>query len=91
MRIADAALEGVGRDYKEQLHHLFEYDFDVHKSHLTPAELRLPGGLVVQVRLNERSPYVVRRDDTGLYVEDCGQRLSNIEWLARPEFYSRKT
>ncbi len=91
VRIEGAALAGLGCQYKEQLHHLFEYDFDVHKTHLAPSELRLPGGSIVQVRLNERSPYLVRPEGAELFVECRGERLSTLEWIERPAFYSRKT
>jgi hypothetical protein len=91
LRVEPAALEGLGREYKEQLHHLFEYDFDVHTSHLAPSELRLAGGSCVQVRLNRRSPYVVRRQGDELFVEGWGETLSSLQWIARPAFYSQTT
>lgn len=91
MRIDPTALAGLGTLYKEQLHHLFEYDFDVHLKQAAPSEMRLPGGSNVQVRLNERSPYLARREGDTLFVEMGGQRLSTIEWIERPAFYSRKT
>ncbi len=91
VRIDGEALAGLGSEYKEQLHHLFEYDFDVHMTHLAPSELRLAGGSIVQVRLNERSPYLIRRESSELYVECGGKRLSTLEWIERPAFYAQKT
>jgi hypothetical protein len=91
IRLDPSALEGVGTTWKEQLHHLFEYDFDVHQSHRSPAEFRLPGGAVVQVRLNERSRYFVTRAGGELRVEEHGLPLFPIEWLARPAYYSQTT
>src|SRR5262245_27029319 len=91
VRISDSAYEGVGRQFKEQVHHLFEYDFDLHQAHACPAEMRLPGGSVVQVRLNERSPFLVRRQGEILILEEGPREISTVEWLARPAFYDRKT
>ena len=61
VRIAESGYEGVGQQFKEQVHHLFEYDFDLHQTRACPAELRLPRGTVVQVRLNELLPASVLR------------------------------
>ena len=47
VRISDSAYEGVGKQFKEQVHHLFEYDFDLHQERSCPAEMRLPSGTVV--------------------------------------------
>lgn len=91
IRIEDPAYEGVGGEHKEQVHHLFEYDFDLHQERRCPAEIRLPGGTVVQVRLNARSPYLVRRIAGRLVLEELGQEICEIEWLARPGFYDQKT
>ncbi len=91
IRVDKSALAGVGRQYKEQVHHLFEYDFDLHGPSVQPADLRLPAGSVVQVRLNHRSPFLIRRCDELLVLEENGKELTTIEWLERPEFYSMKT
>src|SRR3990172_10254904 len=84
VRVGEAALEGVGRQYKEQLHHLFEYDFDLHKTRACPADMRLPQGSVVQVRLNGRSPFMIDRRGDVLVLEDAGREISTVEWLERP-------
>ncbi len=91
IQIADAAYEGVGTQFKEQVHHLFEYDFDLHHDQACPAEMRLPQGTVVQVRLNEHSPYRVQRRGDQLILEKGQHELSTLEWLERPAFYDRKT
>ena len=91
IRIADSAYEGVGQQFKEQVHHLFEYDFDLHHTRACPAEMRLPGGTVVQVRLNERSPFLVRRQGEALRLEEGSNELARVEWLERPAFYDLKT
>lgn len=91
VQIAKSALEGVGEIYKEQVHHLFEYDFDLHHSHVCPAEMRLPNGSVVQVRLNSRSPFLVERNGNSLVILEEGKEITEIEWLKRPDFYNQKT
>lgn len=91
IRIDKSALEGVGQEFKEQVHHLFEYDFDLHTTGACPAEMRLPRGSVVQVRLNHRSPFqVVRRGDV-LTLLEAGREITSLEWLKRPQFYSQCT
>jgi hypothetical protein len=91
VRTADSALAEVGSRYKEQVHHLFEYDFDVHKEHAQPSEIKLPGGTVVQVRLNDRSPFMVHRRGDVLMLEDNGREIGTLDWLERPAFYGRST
>lgn len=91
VRIDDPALRGVGGEHKEQVHHLFEYDFDLHTTRLYPAELRLPGGSVVQVRLNARSPLSVDRRDGALMLEEAGRAVTTLQWLERPAFYRLHT
>lgn len=91
VRIADSGYEGVGQQFKEQVHHLFEYDFDLHQTRACPAEMRLPGGTVVQVRLNERSPFRIRRVEETLRLEEGTREIATIEWLERPAFYKLKT
>lgn len=91
VRVGESAFGGVGRQHKEQVHHLFEYDFDVHAAPLQPAEMRLPGGSVVQVRLNHHSPFLVERRGDTLVLEEAGRALVTIEWLERPAFYNLAT
>ena len=91
VRISDSAYEGVGKQFKEQVHHLFEYDFDLHKERPCPAEMRLPSGTVVQVRLNESSPFLVRRQHDELILEEQSREVSRVQWLERPAFYDLKT
>ena len=91
-RVAAGALDGVGERFKEQVHHLFEYDFDLHQRRAAPSELRLPGGSIVQVRLNERSPFTIDRGEDGrLVVSHGGAPRSSAEWIDRPNFYSLTT
>jgi hypothetical protein len=91
IRIDQSAYDGVCEKYKEQVHHLFEYDFDLHTESHYPAEMRLPGGSIVQVRLNKGSSFLVRRQGQDLILEENMKEISTIEWLERPEFYNFKT
>lgn len=91
VRVGASALAGVGREYKEQLHHLFEYDFDLHKTRAYPADMRLPRGSVVQVRLNARSSFLIERRGDVLILEEAGRELTTVEWLKRPAFYDLQT
>lgn len=91
VRVDESGLAGVGEQHKEQVHHLFEYDFDVHAAHVQPAEIRLPGGSVVQIRFNHRSPFLIARRDGVLAVEELGRDPVPVEWLARPKFYDLRT
>ena len=91
VQISDSAYEGVGHQFKEQVHHLFEYDFDLHHARACPAEMRLPRGTVVMVRLNERSPFLVQRHGEELVLEERSEPISAVEWLERPAFYDLKT
>jgi hypothetical protein len=87
VQVSASALEGVGGPHKEQVHHLFEYDFDVHAADRQPAELQLPGGSVVQVRMNHRAPFRVERSDGALVLLEHGRDPIEVSWLPRPAFY----
>ena len=91
VRVGASALHEVGGRSKEQVHHLFEYDFDVHAAPQQPAEMRLPGGSVVQVRMSHRAPFLVERRGDALVLEEAGRELTTLEWLERPAFYSERT
>ncbi len=85
------ALAGLGELYKEQNHGLFGWDFENHEGELLPDDFRLPGGTVVQFRKNSRSPYVVKKESSGLVLTKGEEIITGLEWLKRPDFYSCQT
>lgn len=107
LRIEDAAREGLGGRYKEQIHFLFDLDFDHHPGAFLPAEIILPEspavgpsvnefgvlrtGLNAMVRWNKRSPFLLRREGERLLLEKQGNTLCDVLYYPRPPYYSRKT
>lgn len=91
LRIGPAAMEGVGTRYKESENWQFTWEFGEVRREQTPAELKLPLGTWVQVRPNEESHYLVRREGDALVLEKRGKSLTTVQWAERPKFYSRKT
>lgn len=85
------ALAGLGEIYKEQNHGLFGWDFENHEGELLPDDFRLPEGTVVQFRKNSRSPYIVKKESSGLVLTKGEEIITGVEWLKRPAFYDLKT
>lgn len=91
VRAGGEALEGLGTIHKEQNHGLFGWDFEDHVGTKLPDDFVLPGGTIVQFRKNSRSPFKVRRCTNGLDLYRLEERLCEVNWLPRPEFYDKKT
>ncbi|TDA65808.1 MAG: radical SAM protein [Clostridia bacterium] len=86
------AIEGLGKEYKEQCHGLFGWDFENHVGQTLPDDFRLlPGGTVVQFRQNSKSRFCVSKTADGLVLREANEVLCRVEWLPRPAFYERTT
>lgn len=85
------ALRGLGRQYKEQNHGLFGWDFEDHVGTVLPDDFLLPDGTVVQFRRNSGSSHVVLAEGDRLVLTRGGRPVCDVEWLARPSFYGRRT
>lgn len=91
IRATPEALRDVGKTYKEQNHGLFGWDFEDHVGMALPDDFLLPDGTVVQFRYNHRSPYEVTASGDGLSLFRGEERLCEVRWLPRPDYYSRQT
>lgn len=85
------ALNGLGSDYKEQNHGLFGWDFEDHTNIVLPDDFVLPDGTIVQFRRNSKSNYLIDVLDDDLILQKGKLNLCKVNWLPRPEFYSKKT
>ena len=85
------SLEGLGKEYKEQNHGLFGWDFEDHVGVLLPDDFRLPEGTVVQFRLNSRSPYRIRMMNGDRMLFHRGEEICPVSWIDRPDYYGRTT
>jgi hypothetical protein len=67
-----SALNGVGEKYKEQIHWLFEWDFERHYKEKIPDDFELPDGTIVQLRKYSRSPFTIKakNDSLSLFHEE---------------------
>lgn len=90
VRLEEAALEGVGTLYKENAYLIFDYNPEGTRA-LFPSDCRLPLGTVAPIRINSRSPYLIRKEDGTLSLEKGGRQVTTLEWLKRPRFYGRLT
>ncbi len=93
--ITPEALKVFGREnkFQEQIHTLFEYDFKTHTGVTLPSGFYLPNGLFVAFRWNPDSKYIIHTDSeeqAGIYIKG-GNHLSDIEFLDRPDYFSKKT
>lgn len=85
------SLEGLGTRYKEQNHGLFGWDFENHIDVKLPDDFFLTDGTVVQFRLNSKSPYNVRREKNRLNLYFNDEKLTEVRWMERPDYYNEKT
>lgn len=91
LTIEEAALEGVGTKYKENVYTIFDYHRELQTGSALPADLRMPQGTICQMMVNPRSPYRVVKEDGVLLLKKDGKPLLPLEWLERPRFYDRRT
>ncbi|MCJ7642739.1 MAG: hypothetical protein MUO29_12685 [Desulfobacterales bacterium] len=84
-------LKEVGKKYKEQNHGLFGWDFEDHVDRVLPDDFILPDKTVVQFRKNSHSPYQVTAENNGLILRKGKESLCRIEWILRPDYYSKET
>jgi hypothetical protein len=87
----DSALKGVGTKYKEQIHWLFEWDFERHDTGKIPDDFELPDGTIVQFRKYSKSPFTIKADNDSLTLLNEGNFITEVKWIPRPEYYSKKT
>lgn len=85
------ALKEVGREYKEQNHGLFGWDFEDHVGISLPDDFVLPDGTIVQFRRNSGSAYHVRMEEEGLILSDEKTDICRVKWIPRPAYYNLKT
>ncbi|MBI2877268.1 MAG: hypothetical protein HYY20_10335 [Candidatus Tectomicrobia bacterium] len=89
IRLHPSAQEGVGTQYKEQVHSLFDFDEDFHSDELFPAELSLSDGTMLLFKQVSSSKYLLRREDGELFLEREGERMAEVRYSPRPRFYDQ--
>jgi hypothetical protein len=85
------ALQEVGKEYKEQNHGLFGWDFEDHAGMVLPDDFLFPDGSVVQFRKNSRSPYQVIVEENDLMLVNGKERICKVKWIPRPAYYTEET
>ena len=91
VNIDASALDGVGEKYKEQIHGVFDFDFESHEHQKLPAELIIGDGMLVPFKKNSASPFIVKRNNGSLFLEHNGRYVIDVRYSDRPRFYNQKT
>ncbi len=91
VNIDASALEGVGEKYKEQIHGVFDFDFESHEHQKLPAEIILEDEILVPFKKSSVSPFIVKRNNVSLFLEHNGRHVLDVKYNSRPEFYNQKT
>lgn len=92
VRIEEAALEGVGSEWMEDVSSVFGYYLEGYRPGLMyPSDMKFPLGTVSKVTYNTRSPYNIRKEDGQIILEKDGHFLTPLSWIERPQFYSQMT
>ncbi|MCK9284120.1 MAG: hypothetical protein M0P39_07540 [Rhodocyclaceae bacterium] len=90
--IEPAACEGVGETIMEKVWWLFVYDLQKQSGLKNiPDYIVFPKGTIVDFRWNPDSPYWIRKNDGIIYLEKNGKFVCPIEFVERPEYYSKNT
>lgn len=90
--IEPAACEGVGETIMEKVWWLFVYDLQKQSGLKNiPDYIVFPKGTIVDFRWNPESPYWIRKNDGIIYLEKSGKFVCPIEFVERPEYYSKNT
>lgn len=91
VNIDSSALDGVGEKYKEQIHGVFDFDFESHEHQKLPAEIILEDEILVPFKKSSASPFIVKRNNGSLFLEHNGRHVLDVKYNSRPEFYNQKT
>ena len=92
VRLDDSAYEGIGEIWKEDLgQHHYNPNARVRRPRMPPHALNLPHGFYVPLYLDERSPFLLRRERGTLYLYLDELRLFPVELDRRPSYYARTT
>jgi hypothetical protein len=91
VNINTSALNGVGEKYKEQIHWLFEWDFERHDKEKIPDDFELPDGTIVQLRKYSRSPFTINSNNDSISLFHEEKFITEIKWIPRPEYYNSET
>lgn len=93
VNITPAALKSWGKDgkYLEQIHYIFEMDLKIHPDVTLPFGFYLPNGLCVPFKWNPDSAYTVGANNGDFILSKQGKKVSDVKFISRPEYYSKKT
>lgn len=89
-QVDNSILKDVGKRIKEQVHWIQELDFCEHTKKL-PASFVLPNEILVQVRHNPNSHYLIAKKGKSYFLSCNGEELTKIELVSRPDFYRKYT
>jgi len=80
----------VAGQYQEEIHSGFEMAYETHVGIKFPTGFRSPHGLVFVLRWDRRSSYSLIYDKGIYYLTHHGKVIFPVEFLQRPDYYSRK-
>lgn len=81
----------LGKEHQEQVHFLFERDYEQHVGVKLPFAYTTPSGLNVPFRWDRRSRYSIIYENDKYYLTRNGEPLFPVEFHKRPKYYDRKT
>ncbi|WP_241428274.1 radical SAM protein [Clostridium sp. DJ247] len=80
----------LGTEIQEQVHCLFEMDFEIHDFSL-PSDFYLSFGLSVPFMWNSISDYVIAVEKNNFILTKKGHKITEIEFHKRPKYYDKYT
>ncbi len=81
----------LGEEHQEQVHNLFEYDFDTHEDYDLPVSFDLPNGLTALFIANGRSEYSIEYEKGTYYLLQRENVVCPIRFQKSPGYYGLKT
>jgi hypothetical protein len=82
---------GIGTEYQEQIHILFDMDRAHHADCLLPANFYLPHGTFAAFRWDPASKFRLKREDGRPVLYKEGRPLTEIQFYRRPRLLEYKT
>lgn len=81
----------LGGEIQEQVHFLFERDYEQHVGVKLPFGYTTPGGFIVPFRWDRRSRYSLLFENGRYHLAFKGEPLFPVDFIRRPQYYNKRT
>ena len=90
-RISPEVQDSIGKEVKEEHRGYGDSNWGEENTYKIPAEIMLPGEIVVATHIRPDSPLCLKKIDKGIVITENEKVISEINLLKRPNIWSEKT